>query len=150
MNYFKYYPQYLLHCKPAHHPDPNHTSRTSSLSDWVKSPTLSGENTSCCFIFMRLAAGVAGVTVEVALYFLINRLLLPPPFSSFAVTAASLHCHLALLPFIPCSSWLYSSANTRALFVCVFVARITQKLAGWISWNLEEMWNNPLLLPCVK
>lgn len=40
--------------------------------------TLQGKN-FFCFIFMRLAAGVAGATAEVGSYFLINRLLLPPP-----------------------------------------------------------------------
>lgn len=61
------------------------------------------ENTFFCFNFVRLAAGVAGATVEVGLV-LPDQ---PSPTSSpgsLTVAAASLHCRLTLLPSLLCSS----------------------------------------------
>lgn len=54
--------------------------RGATQSDYKhKSKTVRKSLHFFCFIFMRLVAGVAGATVEVALYFLINRLPFPPP-----------------------------------------------------------------------
>lgn len=60
---------------------------------------------------MRLAAGVAGVTVEVALYFLINRLLLPP--------LQQLCCNSYLPPLSPRPATIHPLLQLT-LFLCQY------------------------------
>lgn len=71
-------PPWLTACSvtipTTHKPSPD----SFTGKHFVKKKTLQRKN-FFCFIFMRLAAGVAGATAEVGSYFLINRLLLPPP-----------------------------------------------------------------------